>query len=279
VGQTILVRVLDGAYNNITVTFPVDVTIIAWDGRALGVAPFNAYNHAYMVPANTPIHTSVARRFDALIKSNVPVSGFATVQFTDTRCGTAAGFERPVLFTGRIPINIGSALSGRVTNSQTGFGMAGVTVTVSGASGKTAVTDELGNYAIAGLPNGNYILTPSLAGVTFAPASTNVTLPGAAAVNFALTQNAGASSLIGVVFESRGRRGGGLVPGVTITLTGAASQTVVTDSNGRFAFNGLANGNYTVTPSSADFSFRPAQRNITINGRNASLQFRASLIP
>ena len=69
VGDVILVRCLDAAYNCISVTFPVDVTIIAWDGRALGVPPFGRYNHAYEVPAGTPIHTSTARRYDALIKA------------------------------------------------------------------------------------------------------------------------------------------------------------------------------------------------------------------
>src|SRR5262249_7596706 len=40
VGKTILVRLLCAAYNTIRVTFPVDVVIIAWDGRALGVPPY-----------------------------------------------------------------------------------------------------------------------------------------------------------------------------------------------------------------------------------------------
>ena len=271
VGQTILVRVLDGAYNNVTYRFPVDVTVIAWDGRALGVAPFNQYNHPYLVPAGTPIHSSVARRFDALIKVDVPVSGFAEVDFTDTRCGTATGFERPVLFTGRIPINIGLGLSGRVTG-QNGFGLRGVTVTLSGAAGKTAVTDDLGNYSLAGLPAGNYTVTPSLAGFTFGPASANVTLPGAAATDFAATAAAGQFSISGLLFASRR---GGAIAGVTVTLTGAATGTAVSDSLGRFSFSGLPNGTYVVTPSSPNFVFRPAQRSVTVNGGNRSVSFRA----
>lgn len=43
--QNILFRVLNAPYNNIRVTYPVDVVIIAWDGRApLGVPPFGVYN-------------------------------------------------------------------------------------------------------------------------------------------------------------------------------------------------------------------------------------------
>ena len=61
-GQTILVRVLDAAYNNCTYRFPVDVVIIEWDGRPLGVPPYG-FNEAYLVPKNTPIEVAVGRRF------------------------------------------------------------------------------------------------------------------------------------------------------------------------------------------------------------------------
>lgn len=105
VGETILVRCLDAAYNCIDVTFPVDVVIIAWDGRALGVPPFARYNHAYEVKAGTAIHMSTARRFDALIRSTTPVNDFATVRFTDTR-GQKVVTPEPVLVTARIPIRI-----------------------------------------------------------------------------------------------------------------------------------------------------------------------------
>ncbi|OGP69753.1 MAG: hypothetical protein A2Y80_03900 [Deltaproteobacteria bacterium RBG_13_58_19] len=106
VGDVILVRCLDAAYNCISVTFPVDVIIIAWDGRALGVPPFGKYNHAYVVPAGTPIHTSTARRYDALIRVDAPFSGFATVQFIDTHGQNIPGRAEPVLVTAKIPITI-----------------------------------------------------------------------------------------------------------------------------------------------------------------------------
>lgn len=100
VNRTVLVRCLDAAYCPIRVTFPVDVVIIAWDGRALGVPPFARYNHAYSVPANTPIEVSTARRFDALIRSAVPVNSFATIEFRNHLR------EEETIFTGRIPIVI-----------------------------------------------------------------------------------------------------------------------------------------------------------------------------
>jgi hypothetical protein len=99
VNTNILVRTLCAAYNNVRITFPVDIVIIAWDGRALGVPPFARYNSPVLVPAGTRIEWSVARRFDFLIRSATPVNGFAIVQFVDT-------LRRNVRFTGRIPINI-----------------------------------------------------------------------------------------------------------------------------------------------------------------------------
>ena len=107
VNKTILVRCLCAAYNSLRVTFPVDVVIIAWDGRALGVPPLGRYNNAYKVPAGTGIRFSVARRFDALIREIAPTlpNTFATVEFIDTRGENVPGREQ-VLKTARIPISI-----------------------------------------------------------------------------------------------------------------------------------------------------------------------------
>jgi hypothetical protein len=103
--QTILVRALCASYNSMQVTFPVDVVIIEWDGRALGVPPLTRYNYAYKVPAGTPIRYSVARRIGALIRSTTPVNSFATVEFFNTRGENVPGREQ-ILKTARIPIVI-----------------------------------------------------------------------------------------------------------------------------------------------------------------------------
>ncbi len=104
VNQTILLRCLDAAYNSLEITFPVDIVIIAWDGRALGVPPFG-FNHAYRITAGTPFRICTARRFDALIRSAVPVNDFATVKFINSRGEGVEGFDE-VLVTARIPITI-----------------------------------------------------------------------------------------------------------------------------------------------------------------------------
>jgi hypothetical protein len=103
--KTILVRCLDAAYNSMDVTFPLDVVIIAYDGRALGVPPFGRYSYPFTVPAGSPISLSTARRFDALIRSDTPFSGVATVRFFNTRGQNVPG-RTELLKTAQIPIVI-----------------------------------------------------------------------------------------------------------------------------------------------------------------------------
>jgi hypothetical protein len=107
INKTILVRCLCASYNSMQVTFPVDVVIIAWDGRALGVPPLTRYNYAYKVPANNPIRYSVARRIDALIRETTPTppNTFAKVEFFNTRGENVPGREQ-IVKTALIPIVI-----------------------------------------------------------------------------------------------------------------------------------------------------------------------------
>ena len=118
-GETVFVRNLCAAYNSCRTTFPagLDVVVIEWDGRALGVPPLNRYTRPYLLPKNsdgtsTIIH-STARRWGAIF--NVPtnhasISSFATVEFLDTRSTAQMSLTPPgggeVLMTAEIPIDI-----------------------------------------------------------------------------------------------------------------------------------------------------------------------------
>ncbi len=71
-------------------------------------------------------------------------------------------------------------ISGKVTGAVN----QGVTMTLGGAITATTMTDANGNYTLCdcpkgGLPDGNYVVTPVLAGYTFSPADKAVTLAGA----------------------------------------------------------------------------------------------------
>jgi len=51
-----------------------------------------------------------------------------------------------------------------------------------------------------------------------------------------------------------------------VALSGASSATTITDASGNYAFTGLYNGSYTVTPSKAVFTFNPASSPQTVSG-------------
>lgn len=158
-------------------------------------------------------------------------------------------------------------VSGRVTLN--GAGLAGVTVTMAGAGNGSASTDAGGNYSFPGVPNGNCTITPALAGHTFSPLSRAITV-----ANGNVTVPDFAASAIATTFTISGRvslNGTGLA-GVLVSISGAGTGSLTTDATGNFSFSGVQNGNYTITPSVAGYTFLPANRAVTVNGANLSGQ-------
>ena len=155
-------------------------------------------------------------------------------------------------------------ISGQITSGTTG--LAGVTITLSGASQGTATSDSAGNYTISGLVNGGYTLTPALTGFIFSPSSLAQTINSAniTAANFTATPNTLPTfSIAGTVTSS----GSGLA-GVLMTLSGSGSATAMTDAAGNYLFSGLVNGNYNVIPATAGFNFTPISSAQIITGTN-----------
>jgi len=154
------------------------------------------------------------------------------------------------------------SISGKVTSN--GSGLSGVTMTLSGASSDNVLTDASGNYTFTGLDNGSYTITPSRTGLTFSPTDNTQTVSGAniTGVNFIATPvQAITHSISGQVTSN----GSGL-SGVTMTLSGASSDNVLTDSSGNYTFTGLDNGSYTITPSRTGFTFSPTDNTQTVSG-------------
>ncbi len=60
------------------------------------------------------------------------------------------------------------------------------------------------------------------------------------------------------------------VPGVTVSLSGAATASTTTDSNGNYSFGDIANGSYTITPSLTGYAFSPSNSSQTMNNANIS---------
>ena len=58
--------------------------------------------------------------------------------------------------------------------------------------------------------------------------------------------------------------------GALVTLTGPVGATASADAAGAFAFAGLPNGSYTVTPAKNGYAYAPSSQNVTINGASVS---------
>lgn len=167
-------------------------------------------------------------------------------------------------------------LSGTVTTS--GTQLSGVALTLTGSSGTvTTSTAADGTYIFTGLANGNYTLTPSLAGYTFSPVSTAVTVNNTdvTGAGGAFTATAGAASTHSI----SGTVSGVVAKGVMVTLNGDAIGSAFTDENGNYTFSGLVAGNYTVTPSLSGYAFSSAGA-VTISAGDSTLNnFVAAAAP
>jgi hypothetical protein len=58
--------------------------------------------------------------------------------------------------------------------------------------------------------------------------------------------------------------------GASVALGGPNAASTTADSSGNYNFNGLVNGNYTVTPSRSGYVFNPQVQAVTINGASAT---------
>ena len=161
------------------------------------------------------------------------------------------------------------AISGTVTDG--GSGLEGVTMTLD--NGNTTTTDSNGDYKFKDLADGSYTITPSDSGETFTPADLTVSIDGADVTDIDFVTGSGSTTF---TISGTVSSGGAGLEGVTIDLSGAATNTTTTDSNGAYSFTGLSNGSYTITPSSLVYSFDPASQAVTINGADiTSVDFTA----
>ena len=94
-------------------------------------------------------------------------------------------------------------VNGSVVDSS-GTAVSGVTITLTGASNTSVVTDANGAYSFASIISGSYIITPSLQGYTFSPVNLQITI-----VNSNLTGN-----------NFTAARAADLPPAVKITVPG-----------------------------------------------------------
>ncbi|MCC7478702.1 carboxypeptidase-like regulatory domain-containing protein [bacterium] len=148
----------------------------------------------------------------------------------------------------------GFSISGTVS-LEGGGPLAGVSVSISPGS-LVATTDSNGNYLFAGQLAGNYTLTPSLSGHTFAPTQQSVPLFGSDAlgVNFTATEESGPPwTVSGTVTDNQGQP----LAGVNIFVP-FTNRITVTDAQGKYSIANLdSDPNFHILPSLDDHSFVP----------------------
>jgi hypothetical protein len=167
-------------------------------------------------------------------------------------------------------------ISGRVS----GDIRQGVDVTVSGAMSANVPTDPDGNYAVSGLPNGSYTITPSKAGYTFTQPSRAVVINEAGSSGNDFTSAA-------VPYTVAGTVSGAVTGDVTITVTGTteggavfAPVEITTSNDGHYSVPGVPNGDYTVAAAKPGYLFNPASYAVTIAAENSQdRDFSASINP
>jgi outer membrane protein assembly factor BamB len=152
------------------------------------------------------------------------------------------------------------SISGTVRES--GNLLADVTMTLS-PGGRTTTTQADGTYALTGVTDGIYRVTPTKVGYSFTPWNRNVVVSGADVTGVDFSGTATAYSVSGAVLCQ-----GNPLAGVVVTLTpGGLSAT--TQEDGTYSITGVGNGDYIVTPSKFNYVFAPT-RAITVNGADAT---------
>lgn len=69
-------------------------------------------------------------------------------------------------------------------------------------------------------------------------------------------------------YSISGTVSGAVLQGVIINLTGAATANTTTNASGNYSFSGLANGNYTVTPTKTGYTFSQISSAVSVSGAN-----------
>jgi protocatechuate 3,4-dioxygenase beta subunit len=164
-------------------------------------------------------------------------------------------------------------ISGQVIDNSN-QGLPGVNIDLSGVQ---TSTDNSGNYSFASVPAGfGYVISAAKTHYSFNPQSLNINnLENSQTLNFkgALVRY----ELAGRVTDGSGR---GLI-GMTVTLSGSESATVITDSGGNYSLSATALGNYGLTPSIEQdyYTFAPVSQQLNSLSGNQSANFTATLAP
>ncbi|MCX6582099.1 MAG: fibronectin type III domain-containing protein [Candidatus Aminicenantes bacterium] len=148
-------------------------------------------------------------------------------------------------------------------------GAAGVTLSYTDGTPKTAAADGSGNYSFTVSYNWSGTVTPSLTGYSFTPASRTYT-------NVLANQTSQDYTATGITYTISGNAG---IGGATLSYTDGTPQTATADGSGNYSFTVSYNWSGTVTPSLTGYTFTPANRTYTnVLSNQASQDYTANII-
>jgi hypothetical protein len=211
--------------------------------------------------------------------TSISGSGSATLNVsttTNTSAGTSTltitGSSGSLIHSTTVGLVVNATQTFSISGTISGSGGNGATVVLSGAASASTTANSSGSYTFTGLANGTYAVTPSHSGFNFSPTVQSVTINGGNATvpAFSATVASPTFSISGTITPAA------TGSGASVTLSGAAVASTTANSSGAFSFTGLANGSYTVTPSSSGATFSPTSQNVVINGANGSVSFTAT---
>lgn len=81
VGQSLLIRTLNASYTTTEFTLGIDAEVIAMDGYALGVPPFQRYSRPFLLTSGTPFQLTTAMRWDLLVRPMFAGTFPVTIKF------------------------------------------------------------------------------------------------------------------------------------------------------------------------------------------------------
>ena len=156
-----------------------------------------------------------------------------------------------------------------------GRSISGATVNLSGTQSASTIANQNGQFRFQNLlTTGAYTVTVSKRHYTFSPGSRTIDQPQE---NVTLEFNAQLNrhSISGHIT----RANGSAVSGVTVGLSQSSIASVTTDTNGFYSFANLPAGqNYTVVPTSTEFSFTPVSLNLQDLAADQTANFSANLL-
>ncbi len=264
---------------------------VTWTAPSAGsLSSATAASPTYTAPGAT--HSLQTVTLTATSVADSTKSGFVTVTIP----------AAPTILTGSLPLFIpGAAASATLVGSggiapyiwtlangtlPTGVTLNATTGVISAAAGATSATPATSltfQMTDSGTPtaltaNATLSLTigaPSITGTVLFDSTANSTSSASA---FSTSANKTAVSVRSAASSSVASSSSTVfLPTVQVSINTPTPQTVPTDYDGNFAFGGVPNGTYTITPSLANAIFTPATQSVTVNNDAQQTGFKADV--